>query len=174
MLQTYQLHRFPSNNAYCISLYLQEWVSVVPNVKVGVNGHTFTQEEMALGAYNVFLFLCPLHDPYKTPAAESMQMFKTAFPGGFVWEVLEAYSGELDQPCIIIIHGAVIYSKMNSKIYDDSCEHRKAANLDDFVLNSNRPSKSLIQLEALGGVDREVRRHRTNWGTYRIVWHGCG
>ena len=58
-------------------------------------GQEYDGEESArIGNYNWLLDTCPkdLYDASKETNLSSHQLFRTAFPNGFAWEVIEVYS----------------------------------------------------------------------------------
>ena len=46
------------------------------------------------GNYNMLMEDCPLFDVNKETQDSSMKLFRTCFPEGFAWELLEVLSGK--------------------------------------------------------------------------------
>lgn len=73
-----------------------EWVSIVQG-KFAMqtnNGPTYTAQEIAeVGTYNTFLPKSEHYDPNQEDFDSSANVFHTAFPEGFLWELVEVYSG---------------------------------------------------------------------------------
>ncbi|XP_074644443.1 uncharacterized protein LOC141901232 [Tubulanus polymorphus] len=65
------------------------------NYTFNVNGiRSFTiQDNIRMGNYNMMMYDSPIYDVSKETNESSHSVFKTAFPTGFAWEVLELYSG---------------------------------------------------------------------------------
>ena len=73
-----------------------EWVSIVQDkfVMQTNNGRAYTPQEIArVGTYNTFLLKSEHYDPNQEDFQSSANVFHTAFPEGFLWEVVEVYSG---------------------------------------------------------------------------------
>ncbi|MBW4532479.1 MAG: hypothetical protein KME09_00930 [Pleurocapsa minor HA4230-MV1] len=73
-----------------------EWLSVVQDkfVMQTNNGRAYTAEEIAkVGTYNTFLLKSEHYDPDREDFESSADVFHTAFPEGFLWELVEVYSG---------------------------------------------------------------------------------
>ncbi|XP_052808675.1 uncharacterized protein LOC128237294 [Mya arenaria] len=76
----------------------KDWQSVDKNVfYIASNGgKKFTLEDnIKLGNYNILMADSPLYDASITNQ-QSHDIFRTALPGGFAWEVLDVYSGPPD------------------------------------------------------------------------------
>ncbi|MCK9896703.1 ester cyclase [Frankia sp. AgB32] len=72
-----------------------EWVSMVADqVRVSVNGgpSVGSTELAEQGSYNVLIGENPYYSASEESFESSHDVFHTAFPGGFFWEVLEVYS----------------------------------------------------------------------------------
>jgi len=73
-----------------------QWVSVVrEKFRTNVNGGAWAspQDIVEKGSYNLFLGDTPYYKGSQETFESSHDVFETAFPEGFFWEVLEVYSG---------------------------------------------------------------------------------
>ena len=50
---------------------------------------------LEIGTYNAFLQHCPYFDTETETFDSSFDLFKSCFPRGFAWELLELFSGRL-------------------------------------------------------------------------------
>lgn len=74
----------------------QQWLSVVTEkFRMSTNGgKTFTAEDVAAeGTYNLFIGETPQYSAKEETFESSGKLFHTAFPNGFLWEVIEVLSG---------------------------------------------------------------------------------
>ncbi|CCH65931.1 putative pathogenesis related protein [Richelia intracellularis HM01] len=74
----------------------QQWLSVInEQFRVSTNGgREFTAEELAAkGTYNTFMPNSEHYQSSEETFESSHQIFHSAFPQGFPWEVIEVYSG---------------------------------------------------------------------------------
>ena len=74
----------------------QDWGTVNPECyTISANdGQKFDlQEEIDVGTYNMLMSTSVLYDAANTSFQDSHTLFKTAFPRGFAWEVLEVLAG---------------------------------------------------------------------------------
>ncbi|ONH59286.1 SnoaL-like polyketide cyclase [Frankia sp. CcI49] len=72
-----------------------QWVSmVVDRIKVSLNGGApaGSAELAERGSYNILIGENPYYKASEETFESSHEVFHTAFPGGFFWEVLEVYS----------------------------------------------------------------------------------
>ncbi|PSB48502.1 SnoaL-like polyketide cyclase [Cyanosarcina cf. burmensis CCALA 770] len=72
-----------------------EWCSIAQEkfVMQTNNGRAYTAEEIAnIGTYNTFLPKSEHYDPEREDFQSSADVFHTAFPEGFLWELVEVYS----------------------------------------------------------------------------------
>jgi hypothetical protein len=75
----------------------QEWGTVDPDkFHIRTNGgRKFSLKEAAeFGSYKTLLWDCPLVDVENETLESTFTNFKSAFPDGFAWEVLEVFSGK--------------------------------------------------------------------------------
>ncbi|MBE8988262.1 ester cyclase [Nostoc sp. LEGE 12450] len=74
----------------------QQWLSIVTDkFKMSTNGgQQFTAQDVAdEGTYNLFLGKAEQYDSETETFESSFQVFHTAFPNGFLWELTEVLSG---------------------------------------------------------------------------------
>lgn len=74
----------------------QQWLSIVTDkFKMSTNGgQQFTAQDVAdEGTYNLFLGKTEQYDSETETFESSFQVFHTAFPNGFLWELTEVLSG---------------------------------------------------------------------------------
>lgn len=74
----------------------QQWVSIVTEkFRMSTNGGpAYTaQDVVEAGTYNLFLTETEHYNPKEEDFESSANVFITAFPDGFVWEVMEVFSG---------------------------------------------------------------------------------
>jgi len=74
----------------------QEWLSVVANrFRMSSNGgKEYTAQETAeQGTYNLFINKNKHYNPEEETFESSFKVFRTAFPDGFLWELIEVFSG---------------------------------------------------------------------------------
>ncbi|MEH2109712.1 SnoaL-like polyketide cyclase [Nostoc sp.] len=74
----------------------QQWLSIVTDkFKMSTNGgQQFTAEDVAVeGTYNLFLGKTEQYNSETETFESSFQVFHTAFPNGFLWELTEILSG---------------------------------------------------------------------------------
>lgn len=74
----------------------QQWVSIVTEkFRMSTNGGpTYTAQDIVeAGTYNLFLTETEHYNPKEEDFESSANLFITAFPDGFVWEVMEVLSG---------------------------------------------------------------------------------
>lgn len=74
----------------------EEWLSIVQDkfVMQTNNGTKYTAQEIAkVGTYNTFLPKSEHYDPQQEDFESSANIFHSAFPEGFLWELVEVYSG---------------------------------------------------------------------------------
>lgn len=73
-----------------------EWLSIVREkfLMQTNQGREYTADEIAsVGTYNTFLEKTEHYDPKGEDFESSAYVFHTAFPEGFLWELIEVYSG---------------------------------------------------------------------------------
>jgi len=74
----------------------EQWLSIVNNkFRMTTNGGpAYTAEDIAsVGTYNLFLGETQHYSAQAETFESSAQIFHTAFPNGFLWELLEVFSG---------------------------------------------------------------------------------
>lgn len=73
----------------------QQWLSIVKDFRVTTNGGSeYTAQELAAqGTYNSFMGDSEHYKASEETFESSAKLFHTSFPQGFLWEVLEVYSG---------------------------------------------------------------------------------
>ncbi|HEY9708643.1 MAG TPA: ester cyclase [Oculatellaceae cyanobacterium] len=74
----------------------QQWVSIVAEkFRMSTNGGpTYTAQDIVEeGTYNLFLTETEHYNPKQEDFESSANLFISAFPDGFVWEVIEVFSG---------------------------------------------------------------------------------
>ena len=74
----------------------QQWVSIVNETfRMSTNGGpAYTAQDIVeVGTYNLFLTETEHYNPKEEDFESSGNLFITAFPDGFVWEVIEVFSG---------------------------------------------------------------------------------
>ena len=74
----------------------QQWVSIVnEKFRMSTNGGpAYTAQDIVeVGTYNLFLTETEHYNPKEEDFESSANLFITAFPDGFVWEVIEVFSG---------------------------------------------------------------------------------
>lgn len=74
----------------------QQWVSIVAEkFRMSTNGGlAYTAQDIVKeGTYNLFLTETEHYNPKEEDFESSANLFLTAFPDGFVWEVIEVFSG---------------------------------------------------------------------------------
>jgi len=74
----------------------EQWLSIVADqFRMSTNGgQGYTAEEVATeGTYNLFLGETEHYDPKSETFDSSFELFKNAFPNGFLWEVIEVLAG---------------------------------------------------------------------------------
>ncbi|HEY9700088.1 MAG TPA: hypothetical protein V6D10_22725 [Trichocoleus sp.] len=74
----------------------QQWVAIVQEkFRMSTNGgKEYTAEDIVeQGTYNLFLTPTDHYDPNQEDFESSANLFHTAFPKGFVWELIEVLSG---------------------------------------------------------------------------------
>ena len=83
---------------YCTkSITLQDWQTVDHSrYKFSTNmGPKYDiNYNIKRGNYNMMMEGCPIFDVEKESQESSMKLFRTCFPAGFAWELLEILSGK--------------------------------------------------------------------------------
>lgn len=96
-LNTFHLQTLYVQGIQNMRLWLQDWQTVDrENFTVRANGGYIgsLQDNIDIGNYNIMLMQSPLFDG-TIPRQKSVDLFFNAFPGGFAWELLELFSGEV-------------------------------------------------------------------------------
>lgn len=78
-------------------IFPQDWQSVdKERFRINVNGKFdySLADNISMGNYQMFLADSPLYDMDKESNSSSHKLFKTVFPTGFPWELLELFSGK--------------------------------------------------------------------------------
>jgi hypothetical protein len=73
----------------------EQWVTIVQDkFRTRTNGGEWStpQDIAERGSYNLFIGETPYYSAKEETFESSSELFHTAFPGGFFWEVLEVYS----------------------------------------------------------------------------------